>query len=176
MSNIKTDYAIFDVVDYKGEAKLSSYNLDITPLTFKARIPEDDSREIPLNDQKVTFDFGDGTFGNSISSTHFYQYPGEYTVRMVIRDCKNNSILASYSDSVHIKDYITNTFSLSMPPGDISSSKPVLVLSAGEISGPITVTSQTPFYQDFQDIYYSVSGSDYKNYFNLSKNKFNSLE
>ena len=48
MSNIKTDYAIFDVIDYKGEAKLSSYNLDITPLTFKARIPEDESSEIPL--------------------------------------------------------------------------------------------------------------------------------
>ena len=176
MSNIKTDYAIFDVIDYKGEAKLSSYNLDITPLTFKARIPEDDSREIPLNDQKVTFDFGDGTFGNSISSTHVYQYPGEYTVRMVIRDCKNNSVLASYSDSVHIKDYITNTFSLSMPPGDIANSKPALVLSAGEISGPITVTSQTPFYQDFQDLYYSISGSEYKNYFNLTRNKFNSLE
>ena len=176
MSNIKTDYAIFDVIDYKGEAKLSSYNLDITPLTFKARIPEDDSREIPLNDQKVTFDFGDGTFGNNISSTHVYQYPGEYTVRMVIRDCKNNSVLASYSDSVHIKDYITNTFSLSMPPGDIAASKPALFLSAGEISGPITVTSLTPFYQDFQDLYYSVSGSEYKNYFNLTKNKFNSLK
>ena len=54
MSNIKTDYALFDVVDYKGESKLSSYNLDITPLTFKARIPEEKGTDIPLNDQKVT--------------------------------------------------------------------------------------------------------------------------
>jgi len=176
MSNIKTDYAIFDVIDYKGEAKLSSYNLDITPLTFKARIPEDESREIPLNNQKITFDFGDGSFGNALSSSHVYEYPGDYTVRMIIRDCKNNSILASYSDSVHIKDYITNTFSLSMPPGDIAATKPALVLSASEISGPITITSQTPFYQDFQDIYYSVSGSDVENYFNLPPNKFNSLK
>tara|TARA_R100001460_G_scaffold42149_1_gene78125 strand:+ start:455 stop:2653 length:2199 start_codon:yes stop_codon:yes gene_type:complete len=176
MSNIKTDYAIFDVIDYKGEAKLSSYNLDITPLTFKARIPEDNSREVPLNNQKITFDFGDGSFGSNLSSSHVYEYPGEYTVRMVIRDCKNNSILASYSDSVHIKDYITNTFTLSMPPGDIANSKPALVLSAGEISGPITVTSKSPFYQDFQEIYYSISGNEYKNYFNLSPNKFNSLK
>jgi hypothetical protein len=176
MSNIKTDYAIFDVIDYKGEAKLSSYNLDITPLTFKARIPEDNSREVPLNNQKITFDFGDGSFGSNLSSSHVYEYPGEYTVRMIIRDCKNNSILASYSDSVHIKDYITNTFTLSMPPGDIANSKPALVLSAGEISGPITVTSKSPFYQDFQEIYYSISGNEYKNYFNLSPNKFNSLK
>ena len=176
MSNIKTDYALFDVVDYKGENKLSSYNLDITPLTFKARIPLDESREIPLNNQKITFDFGDGTFGSNLSSSHVYEYPGEYTVRMIIRDCKNNSVLASYSDSVHIKDYITNTFSLSMPPGHIAGGKPALVLSAGEIAGPITVTSQTPFYQDFQDIYYSVSGSDFENYFNLSPYKFNTLK
>ena len=176
MSNIKTDYALFDVVDYKGENKLSSYNLDITPLTFKARIPLDESREIPLNNQKITFDFGDGTFGSNLSSSHVYEYPGEYTVRMIIRDCKNNSVLASYSDSVHIKDYITNTFSLSMPPGHIAAGKPVLVLSAGEITGPITVTSQTPFYQDFQEIYYSVSGSDFENYFNLSPYKFNTLK
>ena len=39
MSNIKVDYATFDVEDYKREAKLSSYNLPFTPLTFKARIP-----------------------------------------------------------------------------------------------------------------------------------------
>jgi len=176
MSNIKTDYALFDVVDYKGENKLSSYNLDITPLTFKARIPLDESREIPLNNQKITFDFGDGSFGSNLSSSHVYEYPGEYTVRMIIRDCKNNSVLASYSDSVHIKDYVTNTFSLSMPPGHIAEGKSALVLSAGEIAGPITVTSQTPFYQDFQEIYYSVSGSDFNNYFNLAPYKFNTLK
>jgi len=36
MSKINTTYALFDVHDYKNESVLSSYNLDITPLTFKA--------------------------------------------------------------------------------------------------------------------------------------------
>jgi len=171
MSNIKTDYALFDVVDYKGENKLSSYNLDITPLTFKARIPEDDGTDIPLNDKRVTFDFGDGSFGNSVSSVHAYEYPGEYTVRMIIRDCKNNSVLASYSTPVQIHDYIINTFDI-----DIPNNADFLTLSAGQFSGPLTVTAQTPFYQDFQDIYYSTSGCDFDNYFNLAKNKFNSLK
>ena len=48
MSNIATDFATFDVLDYKhespttkDEAVLSSYNLSITPLTFKVKIPSD---------------------------------------------------------------------------------------------------------------------------------------
>ena len=112
MSNIKTDFALFDVVDYKGEAKLSSYNLQITPLTFKSRIPTNEFDEPPLNNSKVTFDFGDGTFGHNLTSRHAYEYPGEYTVRMILRDCGNNAILASYSTNINIEDYITNTFSV----------------------------------------------------------------
>ena len=169
MSNIKTDYALFDVVDYKGENKLSSYNLDITPLTFKARIPEDDGVDIPLNDQKVTFEFGDGTFGSNLSSSHVYQFPGEYTVKMIIRDCKNNSVLAYYSTPVTIHDYVANTFSV-----DITTSS--LTLSGGQFAGPITIRSQTPLYQEFQDIYFSISGCDFVNYFNLPENRFNSLQ
>ena len=172
MSNIKTDYALFDVVDYKGESKLSSYNLDITPLTFKARIPEDEGTDIPLNNQRVTFDFGDGSFSNSVSSTHVFEYPGEYTVRMIIRDCKNNSVLASYSTPVTIHDYIVNTFTVEMPTPTALN----FPVSAGEFTAPLTVTSQTPFYQDFQDIYFSTSGCDFDNYFNLSENRFNSLK
>ena len=172
MSNIKTDYALFDVIDYKGENKLSSYNLDLTPLTFKARIPEDDGRDIPLNDQKVTFEFGDGTFGSNLSSSHVYQYPGEYTVKMIIRDCKNNSVLAYYSTPVTIHDFVKNTFSVELSPTNATT----MGLSAGQITGPFTVKSQTPFYQDFQDIYYSISGCDFDNYFNLPINRFNSLK
>ena len=152
MSNIKTDFALFDVEDYKGESKLSSYNLSITPLKFKARIPNNESRDVPLNDQKVTFDFGDGTFANNLTSTHVFEYPGQYTVRMILRDCDNNAVLASYSDSVTIHDYVTNTFTVDLQTQNLN-------LSAGEYSTPITITSKTPFYQDFQNIYYSISGS-----------------
>ena len=169
MSNIRTDYALFDVVDYKGENKLSSYNLDITPLTFKARIPEDDGTDIPLNNQKVTFDFGTVLLEIVSLQNMYIEYPGEYTVRMIIRDCKNNSVLASYSTSVQIYDYIINTFTVDLENLNLN-------LSAGEFSTPLTVNAQTPFYQDFQDIFYSTSGCDFENYFNLSKNRFNSLK
>ena len=180
MSNIKTDYASFDIVDYKGEAVLSSYNLSITPLTFRSQIPNTDTLGAPLNDLKATFDFGDGTFGHNLTSTHVYQFPGVYTVRMILRDCDNNAIVAAASQplsttpspsgvEVVIKDYITNTFTATFPDT-------IFNLSAGEFSQPITITSQSPFYQEFQDIYFSVSGADFPEYFNLEPNKFNNLK
>ncbi len=175
MSDIKVNYATFDVEDYKREAKLSSYNLPFTPLTFKARIPSSLGGQdvtTQYNTLKATFDFGDGTFGNSLTSKHVYEYPGVYNVRMVLRDCNNNSILASYSTDVEIVDYITNTFTVTGGPVLTN----ILCLSTGEFSNAITINSQSPFYQDFQDIFYSVSGSDVPNYYNLKSNKFNNLK
>jgi len=175
MSNIKTDYATFDVLDYKSESVLSSYNLHITPLTFKARIPNTDQRATPLNESKVTFDFGDGTFAYNLTSSHVFEYPGQYTVRMVLRDCNNNATLASYSNDVNIYDYITNTFTTTWSGSELGVNPANLNLQAGEFSKPITINSQTPFYQDFQDIFFSVSAS-WDNYFNLDNNKFNDLK
>jgi len=175
MSNIPVNYATFDVEDYKREAKLSSYNLPFTPLVFKARIPSSLGGEAvttQYNTLKATFDFGDGTYGNTLTSSHVYEYPGVYNVRMVLRDCDNNSILAAYSTDITIHDYITNTFTL--VSGTLSAN--VLELSAGEFSNAITINSQSPFYQDFQDIYFSISGCDSPNYYNLDANKFNNLK
>jgi hypothetical protein len=72
MSNIQVNYATFDVEDFKREAKLSSYNLPFTPLTFKARIPSSLGGEAvttQYNTLKATFDFGDGTYGKTLTST-----------------------------------------------------------------------------------------------------------
>ena len=91
---------------------------------------------------------------------------------MVLRDCNNNAILASDSKDIQIEDYITNTFvvtCLDLQPYY------KFALSAGEYSTPLTINTQTPFYQDFQDIYFSVSGTDCPNYFNLDDNKYNQL-
>tara|TARA_R110001583_G_scaffold11403_4_gene51629 strand:- start:9829 stop:12090 length:2262 start_codon:yes stop_codon:yes gene_type:complete len=174
MSNIKTDFALFDVVDYKRESKLSSYNLNITPLTFKSRIPTNEFSKPPLNNSKVTFDFGDGTFGHELTSRHAYAYPGQYNVRMILRDCGNNAILASYSTDITIEDYITNTFSIT--GNRYSTTQEAITLSAGEFSNPLTIKSYSPFYQDFQDIYFTVSACDSENWFNLYPDINNKLK
>ena len=186
MNNIATDYAYFDIIDYKNESVLSSYNLSITPLTFKARIPkETDSTSVGLVPENASFDFGDGTIVNGATATHVYNTPGQYTVNMTIRDSSNNALLAGLSSVVTIYNYIVNTFSVSgtgTDPGTTGGGYAGkghlsnLNLSAGEYSDPITVYNQTPENQSFQNIYYSVSGDKYKNYFNLEKNKFNHLK
>ena len=168
MSNINTTYALFEVQDYKNESVLSSYNLDITPLTFKADLPSTDFYS-DINKLEALFDFGDGTVGTGLTATHTYTQPGEYKVRMVVNDCENNSLLASYSTDINIYDYIENTFSV-----DIEND--ILPLSAGEFSKPITITNKAPFYQDSNNIFYTVSGLTIPNYFELTPYKFNHLQ
>ena len=168
MSNINTTYALFEVQDYKNESTLSSYNLDITPLTFKADLPSTDFYS-DINKLEALFDFGDGTVGTGLTATHTYTQPGEYKVRMVVNDCENNSLLASYSTDINIYDYIENTFSV-----DIEND--ILPLSAGEFSKPITITNKAPFYQDSNNIFYTVSGLTIPNYFELTPYKFNHLQ
>ena len=166
MSKINTTYALFEVRDYKDANVLSSYNLDITPLTFKADLPATDFYS-DLNKLEATFDFGDGTVGTGLTATHTYTLPGQYKVRMVVNDCENNSILASYSVDVNIYDYIENTFTI-----DIEGN--TLPLSAGEFSKPITITNKAPGYQN-TNIFYTVSGLTIPNYFDLTPYKFNHL-
>ena len=168
MSNINTTYALFEVQDYKNESVLSSYNLDITPLTFKADLPSTDFYS-DINKFEALFDFGDGTVGTGLTATHTYTQPGEYKVRMVVNDCENNSLLASYSTDISIYDYIENTFTV-----DIEDD--ILPLSAGEFSKPITITNKAPFYQDSNNIFYTVSGLTIPNYFELTPYKFNHLQ
>ena len=185
MSNARTNYATISAVDYRGEHVLSSYNLPITPLTFFGNIPTQTGDEsLTLNNTEVTFDYGDGTIeeatsiytvdGNNIlSSSHNFDYPGVYTVRMILRDCNNNAILASDSKEIQIEDYITNTFTVTCLDLDPDY---YLTLSAGEYSTPLTINSQSPFYQDFQSIYFSVSNTNCPNYFNLNDSKFKQLQ
>jgi len=168
MSNINTTYALFEVQDYKNESVLSSYNLDITPLTFKADLPSTDFYS-DINKLEALFDFGDGTVSAGLTASHTYTLPGEYKVRMVVSDCENNAVLASYSTNVNIYDYIENTFSV-----DIEDN--ILPLSAGEFSKPISITNKAPFYQDSNNIFYSVSGLTIPNYFDLTPYKFNHLQ
>ena len=193
MSNIATDFATFDVLDYKhespttkDEAVLSSYNLSITPLTFKVKIPSDTPFKADAFDlNTATFNFGDGTIITGTTATHVYQYPGRYNVSVTLKDNNNNSVFASGSADVDIYDYITNTFSIEFPgtstgadgggingKGHLSN----LNLSAGQFSDSLSAYTQNPYYQNNQSINFKLSGSKYDNYFNLESNKFNHLK
>lgn len=161
MSNVTTEYATFIVRDYKNEITLSSYSLNITPLTFIPSIPQ------KLVNSKCTWYFGDGTSSTNLTATHSYDYPGVYNVQLIVYDCENRAKLASYSADITIYDYITDTFSI--------SSAQLLNLSAGQISPGILFTNTVPAYQKLQNILFGISGSSVTNYFNLPANKYNHL-
>ena len=156
-----TDFAYYTITDWKNETVLSSYCLPICPLTFKPKIPS------VLNNQKIVWNFGDNTQSTELTATKTYEYPGKYTVNLIIYDCANQARLASYSKEIAIYDFTTNTIQLS------TASTNTFQVSAGELSQPILVTSFFSRYQDPTDIFYSISGSQTPNYFSLSANKFN---
>ena len=91
-------------------------------------------------------------------------------------------MLGSLSGGIKVLDYIVDSFDIKFDDpttgadgggydgvGHLSN----LNLSAGQFSDPLSATSQVPFYLNLENIYFSLSGDKYDNYFNLEKNKFN---
>lgn len=163
MSETLTDFAYFDTIDYKNEFNtLSTYCLSITPLTFRPRIPS------VLNNTRLVWDFGDGTQSTELTATHTYNKPGNYTTRLVVFDCSSQSRLASYSAPIQVVDLVTHTIGLST----INTNH--IELSTGRLL-PINVTYTQPWHQPGTSVFFSVSGSNTTNFFNLTANKFNHL-
>lgn len=188
MSNTST-YITFSALDYKGESSLSSYSLPITPFTL---IPD-------LNkgyDKRVVWDFGDGTTSKSFSAKKYYEFPGVYTVRLIVFDCRNNAMISSIEKSLTVKDYTPFTMSIEMEDQilltesseEISNELSELlaidsyrsysnfVCKNGKIEGAIYVDTYFPSYQPPVNIFYSVSGSKSDDYWSIKNDKFSHLE
>jgi hypothetical protein len=158
MSN-STAYINFSSLDYTGANSLSTYALDLTPLTF---VPNLSSTQ----HLKVVWDFGDGTISNSFSASKIYQFPGKYYVNLVVYDCNNNAKISTFEKEVYIHDYTPFTFEVL----NLSGAYPT-----GSILGPMEVKAYYPPYQTVSPIFFSVSGSKGYNYWNLDS-KFQHLE
>ena len=158
MSN-STAYINFSSLDYTGANSLSTYALDLTPLTF---IPNLSSTQ----HLKVVWDFGDGTISNSFSASKVYQFPGKYYVNLVVYDCNNNAMISTFEKEIYVHDYLPFTF-------EILNTN--LLYPSGKIIGPMEVRSYYPPYQTASPIFFSVSGSKGYNYWNLDS-KFQHLE
>jgi|TARA_R110002110_G_scaffold229884_1_gene445440 hypothetical protein len=190
MSNTTT-YVNFSAIDYRGVDSLSSYALDLTPITF---IP--DLQQSIHN--RVVWNFGDGTVTDSFSATKSYEYPGKYIVNMIVYDCNNNAQISTFEKILTIHDYTPFTFNVSYNPsfdGEdvVYDGEPIfyngLILiytstggtlstlnyKCGKINGPLVVDAYYPPYQSISKIFYEMTGSDSSNYWNL-ENKFKHLE
>lgn len=165
MSDLKTTFTTFNVLDYKNEQVLSSYSLEQTPFTF---IPDLDI----YPDKDVVWSFGDGTISKSITATKYYTFPGIYTVNLLVYDCQNNAIISSYSQNVEIVDYIPYTLNLT----NLSSDKKYLELKESAIHGPWVLNVSYPWHQPVTDVLYDVTGSSSSNFFSVKDHKFSHLQ
>lgn len=149
MSDFFYNRSDFTVTDYKGDSTtLSSYNLPITPLTFKRK-----SLSIIGERTKIIWDFGDGTTSEKQSPKHAYREPGLYKVKAIYYNCSNNGVVSEIYKDILIKDYLTDTFSIAVESD-------VLSCSSGGLSVPITITQTVPYTVSSNIINYTVSGTD----------------
>lgn len=165
MSDLLTTYTTFSAINYKGENSLSSFSLSSTPFTFIPDLPSGPS-------SRVLWSFGDGTTSNSLCAVKSYAYPGDYTVNLFVYDCYGNVVISSYSQDVTIHDLFPLTLNIGVSSGDYT------VLSAynGQITGPLSVTSQYPIYQEPIDVYYTIYNGIETSFYNISSNKYAYLE
>jgi hypothetical protein len=161
MPDLRTTYTTFDVYDYKNENVLSSYSLEATPLKF---VP--DLSLFPNKD--VVWSFGDDTTSKSLTATKYYNFPGVYTVNLLVFDCQNNALVSSYSQNVEVKDYIPYTLQFT----NLSSNKGYLELPQSVINGPWNLVATYPWYQPVTNIVYDVNGSGSSNFFAVQSDKF----
>jgi len=184
MSNTTT-YINFSSIDYKNENSLSSYALELTPLIF---YPDLDKKTT----SRLVWDFGDGTTTTAYSASKHYTFPGTYNVNLIIYDCDTNAKISTFEKSIVIKDYIPFTHKININGRVITEDGNPMIsedgdqiifdiiddlkFKVGSIEGPIIFTGYFPPYQSVSNIFYSVSGSNSINYWNLSSDKFNHLQ
>jgi hypothetical protein len=157
MSHIKTGYWKFDVFNVFGTRVLSSYALEQTPLEFIPTVYE----AYDYSEYYILWNFGDGTPAiNSLSASHSYYYPGQYTVTMTVMLSTGEAVIDTYNQKVTISDFIPNTFAFKQLSG-VNSTQ--IYLTAGVYSPELTIerfNSLQTYSSDGYTFFLNVSGSD----------------
>jgi len=172
-------YVFFDVKDYTNNSSLSSYTLQNTPLTFLTDFEKSFS---PLDLQNISttlvrWDFGDGTFSNELTATHWYQWPGEYRITLTIFDKFGNAFDSSYQPSVKIFNYINDQilfqdyrkFIYDVPASKINDPLRVNRFSSWQTYNALSAEGYT------LNLYASGASGDYQNIDNFFKDKWSHL-
>jgi hypothetical protein len=110
MASVNFSYLFFFTNDYTGNNVLSSYTLDITPITF---IPDFTSSPlltgaVVISNKKIQWNFGDGTYSNDLTASHVYRWPGNYKPRLTIFDSYGNAYDSSYQPTIQIHDFVAD--------------------------------------------------------------------
>jgi len=180
MSNqINYYYVYFNVKDFSNSDSLSSFSLVNTPLVF---YPDFEKSFSPLDLQNISttlvrWDFGDGTFSNELTATHWYQWPGEYPVTLTVYDKFGNSFDSSYQPTIKIYNYINDQILFK------DYRKFIYDVPASKINDPLKVNRQSSW-QTYNALsaegytlylYASGAAGDYQNVDNFFGDKWSHL-
>lgn len=172
-------YVYFNIRDFSNSPTLSSYTLPNTPLTF---FPDFDRSFAPLDLENIStdlirWDFGDGTFSNSLTATHWYQWPGDYKVTLTVYDRFGNAFDSSYNPEVNIYNYLNDQVLFN------DYRKFIYDVQASKINDPLTVKRYSSW-QSYNalsaegytlNLYASGAAGDYLNVDNFFDDKWSHL-
>jgi hypothetical protein len=160
--DINTVYSFFYTYNYTGMQANSSYALPFAGFVFAPRL--NDVSNV-LSRKRIIWDFGDNTRAEAVTARHAYRYPGRYKVTCYLYDKDGNAYYDSYSQTVDVFNYITDSITLT---GNYSVNT---VLTSGRYTNPITVNRYTSF-QAYENgiprltiIPYASGAVSYFNYF-----------
>lgn len=108
-------YLYFHTFDYAGVPTTSGFSLPVTPFKF---IPVfDDGTPEVYSEQNIMWDFGDGTTSKELTGYHYYKLPGWYDVKCYFLGTGGKGYVDSFSQSIMVRDYISDTLVLSSKTG-----------------------------------------------------------
>ena len=172
-------YVYFYVKDATGSSSLSSYTLPNAPLTF---YPDFTTSPVltstdNISNKIIRWDFGDGSFSNSLTAVHNYKWPGEYSVRLSIYDKQGNSFDSSYRPLIKIYDYVRDQLQFK------DFDKLIYDVPAGRLNEPIIIQRQNSW-QSYNalsatgytvNLYASGANAQYQNIDNFFNDKWSHL-
>lgn len=176
---LDTTYVHFNVQNYSGNSVLSSYALDICPLTFIPNFTTSDllSSDRHLSNKRIKWDFGDDTFSTDLTATHTYRWPGEYKVKLTVFDKYGTALQSEYSPTILINNFIADDIEW----GDYG--KFVYDVPASKIGDPLTIYTRNSW-QSYNalsatgitiNLYASGAAGDYISENNFYKDKWSHL-
>lgn len=148
-------YININVKNFTGLESLSTYTLDITPLTFSATLSSDN---LLISDKKALWNFGDGTVSTELSANHYYSWPGIYDVTFYAYNSAGNSVLACRTFQVTAFNYVGDFIH-----SEYINDEKIASYDSGQVSDPIIITR----FNSWQSVK-SVSATGYTLYFYAS--------
>jgi len=99
-------YVNFAAYNYKGDTSLSGYALPGNTFTFVADLS---GAEVPVSVNNITWDLGDGTRTSEISPVHTYEWPGVYTVSIVVYKADGDAVYSTVRKTLSVFDVLDNS-------------------------------------------------------------------